>query len=58
MCTSLAKEVGDGPTTVDVVSWFSRTALELMGRGGLGQSFDSLANNQRNKYGDDLQALM
>ncbi|KIP12782.1 hypothetical protein PHLGIDRAFT_488790 [Phlebiopsis gigantea 11061_1 CR5-6] len=39
---------------VDVLSWMGRCALELIGKCGLGYSFDSLVENDPNVYGDAL----
>ncbi|KAI3607142.1 cytochrome p 450 [Moniliophthora roreri] len=44
---SLIKQVKDGPKEVDMSSWMSRTALELIGQAGLGYSFDDLEENTR-----------
>ncbi|KAJ3550676.1 hypothetical protein NMY22_g309 [Coprinellus aureogranulatus] len=38
----LMQQVTQGETEVDMLSWMTRTALELIGRGGLGYSFGSL----------------
>ena len=35
-----------------------RTALELVGQGGLGYSFDPLTANVHNKYGESLKELL
>ncbi|KAK7038700.1 hypothetical protein VNI00_010584 [Paramarasmius palmivorus] len=43
---SLAKKVQDGPEQVDMLSWLSRTALELVGQSGLGYSFDPLTDEE------------
>ncbi|THU78506.1 cytochrome P450 [Dendrothele bispora CBS 962.96] len=42
----LSSKFKDGPETqeIDMLSWMSRTALELIGQAGLGYSFDNLAN--------------
>ena len=34
--------VKDGPRDLDLMGWMSRTALELIGQGGAGHSFDTL----------------
>ncbi|KAL1663457.1 cytochrome P450 [Schizophyllum commune] len=48
----------DGPREVDVLHWMSRTALELIGRNGLGYSFDSLAvNDPGNPYSSSIKEL-
>ncbi|KAF5323100.1 hypothetical protein D9611_009211 [Ephemerocybe angulata] len=39
------KKVQDGPITFDVLSWMTRTALELVGQSGLGYSFDPLTED-------------
>ena len=36
----------------------SRTALELVGQGGLGYSFDPLIENTRNSFGEALKAVL
>ena len=43
---------------IDVLNWFGRTALELVGQGGLGYSFDSLTEYKHNDFGDALKAFM
>ncbi|KAI5835765.1 cytochrome P450 [Schizophyllum commune Tattone D] len=40
--TSLETLTKDGPREIDMLDWISRTALELIGRSGLGHSFDDL----------------
>ncbi|KAL1682617.1 cytochrome P450 [Schizophyllum commune] len=40
--TSLETLTKDGPQEIDMLEWISRTALELIGRSGLGHSFDDL----------------
>ncbi|KAF9565111.1 cytochrome P450 [Agrocybe pediades] len=40
--STLLKKVQDGPQEVDVASWMSRTALELIAQSGIGYSFDEL----------------
>ncbi|KAI5889790.1 cytochrome P450 [Schizophyllum commune H4-8] len=40
--TSLETLTEDGPREIDMLEWISRTALELIGRSGLGHSFDDL----------------
>lgn len=40
------------------MEWMTRTALEIMGQGGLGYSFDPLSEAKRNIFGDALKALV
>lgn len=47
--------MGDKATEVDVLQWMGRLALELVGQGGLGYSFDPLVENTRNPYGEALK---
>lgn len=51
-------QVGDVPTTINMVNWFSRTALELIGQGGLGYSLDSLDTPMPNPYGEALKQFL
>ncbi|KAI3608726.1 cytochrome p450 [Moniliophthora roreri] len=44
---TLASKVNDGPQEIDVLSWMGRTGLELLGRGGLGYSFDNMENEHK-----------
>ncbi|TFK27104.1 cytochrome P450 [Coprinopsis marcescibilis] len=39
---SIRLEISRGKTEIDILSWMSRTALELIGQSGLGYSFDKL----------------
>ncbi|KAF5349328.1 hypothetical protein D9758_011805 [Tetrapyrgos nigripes] len=39
-------ESDPGPKEIEMLSWTSRTALELIGQGGLGYSFDSLESEE------------
>ncbi|KAF9812459.1 hypothetical protein IEO21_06177 [Rhodonia placenta] len=52
-------KVEAGKSNIDVLEWTGRAALELIGQGGLGYSFDPLATDTetRNEYGDALKAL-
>ncbi|KAH8101263.1 cytochrome P450 [Cristinia sonorae] len=54
----ITTEVKDAPKDVDILSWMGRTALELIGQGGLGYSFDPLTENIPNLYGDALKAYL
>ncbi|KAF5327121.1 hypothetical protein D9619_004725 [Psilocybe cf. subviscida] len=46
MRQSIAKSLANGPREVEMVSWMTRTALELIGQSGLGFSFDSLTDKE------------
>ncbi|KAF8955775.1 cytochrome P450 [Flammula alnicola] len=40
-----ANKVKDGPQEIEVLSWMTRTSLELIGQSGLGYSFDPLTED-------------
>ncbi|KAF9559811.1 cytochrome P450 [Agrocybe pediades] len=48
LCNTLANKVRDGPQEIDMLSWASRTALELIGQCGIGYSFDPLTEDEPN----------
>ncbi|KZT70365.1 cytochrome P450 [Daedalea quercina L-15889] len=52
---ALETRVKNGPQEIDMLSWMGRTALELIGQGGLGYSFDKLVEDQKNPYGESLK---
>ncbi|EIW54990.1 cytochrome P450 [Trametes versicolor FP-101664 SS1] len=57
--TAIQDRVREGhPAEVNIVSWMGRTALELMGQGGLGYSFDPLIADAGDEYGKALKDLM
>ena len=55
---AVSSEVGAKLTEVNVLDWMGRTALELVGQGGLGYSFDPLTSNVHNEFGDALKGLL
>jgi len=42
---------------IDMMRWMGRTALELIGQGGLGYSFDPLIEDKKNDFGDAMKNL-
>ncbi|KAJ3552463.1 hypothetical protein NP233_g12877 [Leucocoprinus birnbaumii] len=46
--TSLKRKLETGPQEIDVLSWMTRTALELIGQSGMGYSFDTLMDDDDN----------
>ncbi|KAF8805234.1 cytochrome P450 [Phlegmacium glaucopus] len=42
---AFARRTKDGPQEIEVLSWMTRTALELIGQSGLGYSFDPLTED-------------
>ncbi|KAL0062020.1 hypothetical protein AAF712_011098 [Marasmius tenuissimus] len=56
---TLTKTVSAGEQEIDVLSWSSRTALELIGQSGLGYSFDPLTDEAcAHPYPAALKALL
>ncbi|KAI0333101.1 cytochrome P450 [Cubamyces sp. BRFM 1775] len=53
---AIASRVKDGPKEIDVLSWMGRTALELIGQGGLGHSFDPLTEDRADEFADSVKA--
>ncbi|KAJ6587592.1 cytochrome P450 [Mycena vulgaris] len=56
----IAPNVGETPQELDVFPMFSRSALELIGRAGIGYSFDPMlpGHSQADRYGESLQELI
>ncbi|OCH84539.1 cytochrome P450 monooxygenase [Obba rivulosa] len=55
---AIAARLGSGPREIDVLGWMGRTALELIGQGGLGYSFDPLVENASIPVGDAIKTLL
>ena len=49
--------VRDGPKELDMLSWMGRTALELVGQGGLGHSFDPLTDDSQDEFTESIKAF-
>ncbi|KAL0060215.1 hypothetical protein AAF712_012970, partial [Marasmius tenuissimus] len=59
LSNTLAKVVSTGEREIDILSWSSRTALELIGQSGLGYSFDPLTDEAcAHPYPAALKALL
>ena len=41
-----------------MLNWMGRTALELVGQGGLGYSFDPLVADTKDGFGDAIKNLL
>ncbi|OBZ67636.1 Docosahexaenoic acid omega-hydroxylase CYP4F3 [Grifola frondosa] len=55
---AVASRLQDGPGEVDMLGWMARTALELIGQGGLGYSFDPLVEDKADAYGEAVKQYM
>ncbi|KAI0741674.1 cytochrome P450 [Daedaleopsis nitida] len=54
---AIASQVTSGPRTIDMAHWMVRVALELVGQGGLGCSFDALTDDTPNAFGEAIKQL-
>ncbi|CCM02691.1 uncharacterized protein FIBRA_04797 [Fibroporia radiculosa] len=54
---AISAQLANGAEEVDMLNWMGRTALELVGQGGLGYSFDPLVEVTENEYGNALKNL-
>ncbi|EIW60950.1 cytochrome P450 [Trametes versicolor FP-101664 SS1] len=54
--SAITFRVKDGPQEVDMLGWMGRTALELIGQGGLGHSFDPLTRDVADDFADSVKA--
>lgn len=50
--------MGGSGKELNMLDWMGRTALELIGQGGLGHSFDPLTENIPNPFGEAMKAFM
>ncbi|KAI0355165.1 cytochrome P450 [Trametes cingulata] len=53
---AIATRVKAGTEEIDVLGWMGRTALELIGQGGLGHSFDPLTEDVADEFADAVKA--
>ncbi|EIN07116.1 cytochrome P450 [Punctularia strigosozonata HHB-11173 SS5] len=58
LCDALTSQLVGGEREVDILVWMTRTAMELVGRAGLGYSFDPLTEETSNHYADAIKALV
>ncbi|KAF5313458.1 hypothetical protein D9611_008461 [Ephemerocybe angulata] len=57
--TAFEHKVENGPATFDVLHWMTRTALELIGQGGVGYSFDTLTEDSKeHPFSSSLKRLI
>ena len=58
MSDGIESEIGDKKATVDIMRWLTRTALELIGQGGLGVSMDTLGEPVHNPFAESIKMLV
>ncbi|KAH7907754.1 cytochrome P450 [Hygrophoropsis aurantiaca] len=55
---AIVDKLKNGPQEIEMLEWFTRTALELVGQSGLGYSFDSLKEGSANPYSAAVKMLI
>ena len=55
---AIEARVREGAEAIDMIHWMGRTALELIGQGALGHSFDSLIEDSNDEYTEAVKAFM
>ncbi|EIM90577.1 cytochrome P450 [Stereum hirsutum FP-91666 SS1] len=53
----LSSRLANGPQELDILEWMTRVALELIGQGGLGYSFETLEEGKTNRYTTAVKML-
>lgn len=54
----LSKILESGEQELNMLDWMSRAALEYIGQGGLGYSFDALDRTKTNAYAESAKTLL
>jgi len=54
---ALSTQLQQGPKEIEMLQWLSRTALEIIGQGGLGHTFDSLEQPEPNPMADAIKSI-
>lgn len=57
MRDAITARVQDGSKEIDILFWIGRTALELIGQGGLGYSLDPLTEDSSNEYAEAVKSF-
>ncbi|KAI0072598.1 cytochrome P450 [Panus rudis PR-1116 ss-1] len=58
MREAVTRQVNSGDNEIDMLNWLTRVALELVGQGGLGHSFDPLDKPRINQFAEDVKAMV
>ncbi|KAI1791311.1 cytochrome P450 [Ganoderma leucocontextum] len=56
--TAIEDRVKEGPKDLDILAWMGRTALELVGQGMMGYSFDPLVEEVHNDFAVALKSFV
>ena len=55
---ALEARVKDGAQEIDILAWMGRAALELVGQGMMGYSFDPLVEEVHNDFAEAVKAFV
>lgn len=55
---ALTSRLKEGALELDLLGWMGRTALELIGQGGLGHSFDPLTTDIADGFSESVKAFL
>ena len=55
---ALEARVKDGGQEIDILAWMGRAALELVGQGMMGYSFDPLVEEVHNDFAEAVKAFV
>ena len=55
---SIEAQLQGGKKEVDMLNWMSRAALELIGQGGLGYSFDPLTEDRMDEFANAVKEFL
>ncbi|TCD66902.1 cytochrome P450-dit2 [Steccherinum ochraceum] len=55
---AISTRVERGSKEINILDWMGRTALELIGQGGLGHSFDPLTEDAASPHGEAIKAFI
>ncbi|PIL26669.1 cytochrome P450 [Ganoderma sinense ZZ0214-1] len=56
--TAIERQVEGGPKDLDILEWMGRTALELVGQGMMGYSFDPLVAEVHNDFAEAVKSFV
>ena len=54
----MVTDIHGGSKEIDVLRWMGRAALELVGQGALGYSFDALVEDSNNNFADAAKSFL
>ncbi|KZT01514.1 cytochrome P450 monooxygenase [Laetiporus sulphureus 93-53] len=58
LCDAVGSRIGAQPQEVDILHWLGRASLQMIAKGGMAHSLDSLAEERPNKYAIAVKSLL